>query len=41
MAIFEKLRIKTNNRVWSVAHISTPIEKENKIASVWKWMDSK
>jgi hypothetical protein len=41
MAIFEKQKIKTNNHAWSVAHISTPIEKENKIALVWKWMDSK
>jgi len=32
MIIFEKLSIKANNHAWSVAHISTPIEKENKIA---------
>jgi hypothetical protein len=32
MAIFEKLGIKANNCAWSVANISTLIEKENKIA---------
>jgi hypothetical protein len=32
---------KPNNCAQSVAHISTLIEKENKIASRWKWMDSK
>jgi hypothetical protein len=32
MVIFDKLGIKTNNRAWSVAHISTLIENENKIA---------
>jgi hypothetical protein len=32
MAVFEKLGIKANNHAWSVAHISTFIEKENKIA---------
>jgi hypothetical protein len=41
MVIFEKSGIKANNHIRSVVHISTPIEKENKIAWVWKWMDSK
>jgi hypothetical protein len=41
MVVFEKLGIKANNCACSVAHISTLIEKENKITWVWKWMDSK
>jgi hypothetical protein len=41
MVTFEKLGIKANSHVWNVVHTSTPIEKENKIAWVWKWMDSK
>jgi hypothetical protein len=40
MAVFENQKSKPKNHTWSVAHISTPIEKENKITWGWKWMDS-
>jgi hypothetical protein len=36
MAIFEKLGIKANNCAWNVGHISTLIEKENKLTSLQK-----